>query len=274
MSKNNKTTRQATILSICLIIALVLISTYLIHPTWLKPSLESRSNCDEFGNMFGVTSFELVNKAIHPNSSEIIEITTCWMIDTQILQTGKLVTIDASVNSSRYVENITNYEKIMIEFPHDLIDYWYDVDDERQINFSQLNYLTLYQDDSKIFRSENPINIRFSVPETIFFKYCEHTTSINCFEVNNIIQPAPHYTESNYILIDLTNSLLTCTFILILISPSILIINSNIFKRNTSKILKYLVIISFVVTCILYVHYITFEIFGVSVHDFFTYIGI
>ena len=85
--------------------------------------------------MFGVASFELVNKAIHPNSSEIIEITTCWMIDTQILQTGKLVTIDASVNSSRYVENITNYEKIMIEFPHDLIDYWYDADDERQINF-------------------------------------------------------------------------------------------------------------------------------------------
>ena len=272
MSEDNKMTLKVIILYIFLIVVLLLISAYLVYLTWPNSISESKSNCGESRNMSGVTNFELVNKAIHPNSSEIIEITTCWMIDTQILQTGKLVTIDASVNSSRYVEIITNYEKIMIEFPHDLIDYWYDIDDERQINFSQLNYLTLYQDDSKIFRSENPINIRFSVPENIFFKYCEYTTNINCFEINNIVQPAPHYIESNYVIIDLTKSLLTYTIIIAFIAaivPIIVVIN---FKHNTNKKINSVVIVSFVSTCILYVHFILSKILDTSIFEIFLHI--
>ena len=264
MSKNNKMTGKEKILYAFLIILLVGISAYLIDSTESNSLPESRSNCDESGNMFGITSFELVNKAIHPNSSEIIEITTCWMIDTQILQAGKLVTINASVNSLRYVENVTNYEKIVIEFPHDLTNYWYDVDDARQINFSQSNYLVLYQDDSKIFRSENPINIRFSVSENIFFKYCEHATNINCFEVNNIIQPAPQYVESNYILIDLTKSLLNYTIIIILMTPLIPVIITIYSKRNSHNKIKYVVITLFVITCISYVNYIPYKILDES----------
>ena len=264
MSKNNKMTWKEITLCIFLIVVLIAISAYMIYSTWPNSLPESRSNCDESGNMFGITSFELVNKAIHPNSSEIIEITTCWMIDTPILQVGKLVTIDASVNSLRYVENVTNYEKIVIEFPHDLTNYWYDVDDARQINFSQSNYLVLYQDDSKIFRSENPINIRFSVSENIFFKYCEHANNINCFEVNNIIQPAPHYVESNYILIDLTRSLLTYTIIIIFITLLIPVIITIYSKHNIHNTIKYVVIGLFVITCISYINYIPYKIFDES----------
>ncbi len=265
MDENNEFTWQKKILCIFLISLLILISAYLAYYSWPGSLPEARSYCGESRDMSVITSFELGNKAIHPNSSEIIEITTCWMIDTPVLQVDTSVIINASVNSTRYVENVTNYEKIIIEFPHDLINYWQDIDGAQQINFSQPNYLVLYQDDSKIFRSENPINIQFSVPENVFFKYCEHTTSINCFEVNNIIQPAPHYVESNYILMDLTRSLLVGTVIIIVITALIPLITRIDSKHHIFKHIKYLIIALFFITYMLYFNYIAFKVFGKSV---------
>ena len=265
MDENNEFTWQKKILCIVLILLLISISSYLVYYSWPGSLSEARSYCGESRDMSVITSFELGNKAIHPNSSEIIEITTCWMIDTPALQVDTSVIINASVNSTRYVENVTNYEKIIIEFPHDLINYRQDIDDTQQINFSQPNYLVLYQDDSKIFRSENPINIQFSVPENIFFEYCEHTTSINCFEVNNIIQPAPHYVESNYILIDLTRSLLFGTAIIIVITTLIPFITRIQSEHHIYKRMKDIIIILFFVTYISYFNYIAFKVFGESI---------
>ena len=54
MSKNNKMTGKEKILCIVLIIILSVILAYLSISTWLNPLPESRSNCNEFGNMFGL----------------------------------------------------------------------------------------------------------------------------------------------------------------------------------------------------------------------------
>ena len=60
--------------------ALVVLSVCLLYLTYIADHLpESRSDCEEYGRMFDVRGFELVSKAIHPNSSEIIEITTSCM---------------------------------------------------------------------------------------------------------------------------------------------------------------------------------------------------
>ena len=154
----------------------------------------------------------------------------------------------------------------MIEFPHNFANYWYDDENMIQNNFLQSNQLVLYSDDSKIFRSENPINIRFSVPENIFFKYCEHTTNINCFEIQNIIQPAPYYMasqiETNRTLIELNKSLLNCTIFLILITPLSTAIVVNKFKFSSIKHLRVINIILFIITYAIYFNYVHFELYG------------
>ena len=246
--------------------ALFIFSAYLLYLTYSPDHLpESRSDCEEYGRMLDVRGFELVNKAIHPNSSEIIEITTCWMTNTPILQVGKLITFNASVSSLRYVENVTNYEKIVIEFPHDSINYWYDDKDMMQNNFPQSNHLVLYSDDSKIFRSENPINIRFSVPENIFFKYCEHTTSINCFEIQNIIQPASYdmalQIETNNTLIKLNELLLNYTISLLVITVISTFVIINKPKVTSMGKLQITNIILFAFTYSVYFNYVIFQIY-------------
>ena len=246
--------------------ALVVLSVCLLYLTYIADHLpESRSDCEEYGRMFDVRGFELVSKAIHPNSSEIIEITTCWMTNTPILQVGKLITFNASVSSLRYVENVTNYEKIVIEFPQDYMNYWYDDKDIMQNNFPQSNHLVLYSDDSKIFRSENPINIRFSVPENIFFKYCEHTTSANCFEIQNIIQPAPYdmalQIEADYKLIKLNELLLNCTIFLLVITVISTVIIINKPKFTPIRYLKTANLILFMSTYAIYFNYVIFQIY-------------
>ena len=59
------------------------------------------------------------------NSSEIINLKFCWIVDNQI-QVGKLLTVYAESNSVRYVQNSTKYENITITFPQNMINYWID----------------------------------------------------------------------------------------------------------------------------------------------------
>ena len=98
------------------------------------------------------------------NSSEIINLKFCWIVDNQI-QVGKLLTVYAESNSVRYVQNSTKYENITITFPQNMINYWIDDKHPRQNKYDETNVLTLYYDNhTKIFKSE-PINIRFTVPD-------------------------------------------------------------------------------------------------------------
>ena len=166
------------------------------------------------------------------NSSEIINLKFCWIVDNQI-QVGKLLTVYAESNSVRYVQNSTKYENITITFPQNMINYWIDDKHPRQNKYDETNVLTLYYDNhTKIFKSE-PINIRFTVPDNVSVLYCEYTHEEKCFTVKNILKPAEYSLEqeikNNELLINLT----VIIAILTLIPPV-----STIYKifRSNSRI--------------------------------------
>ena len=164
------------------------------------------------------------------NSSEIINLKFCWIVDNQI-QVGKLLTVYAESNSVRYVQNSTKYENITITFPQNMINYWIDDKHPRQNKYDETNVLTLYYDNhTKIFKSE-PINIRFTVPDNVSVLYCEYTHEEKCFTVKNILRPAKYSLEqeikNNESLINLT----VIIAILTVISPLFTVY--QIFRDNS-----------------------------------------
>lgn len=229
--------------------------------------------CNDLGKELNENSHELIHKIIPKNSLDVIDLKFCWVTDRGI-QVGKLITVYVEVNSTRYISNNTNFEKITITLPPDVINYWIDPNDKKQKRFEMTNKLTIYNY-SENLRSD-PINIRFSVPNNISIEYCEYTIKEECFTIHNIIKPAEYHIDeiinTNNSLIRLTYSIIILTILLMFTSYfQILfpkqslgsIVKMNIKKINNKKeafiYIIYIINISIVLAFVLFVAEITFS---------------
>ena len=188
--------QRQKIFSILIICAIGLFLSHTLSASYAES--ESKT-CAERGAQFeGSTSgsvakgYELVHMISNPEHSGDIILTLCWITDDEI-QVGKLITIDAKASSERYnINNSSHY--ITITFEKKIINYWEDTSHDRQHEYSTSNELILHQYNTTVFES-NPINFRFSVPKMISIEYCEYFPEKDCFNVDNLLQPASYYLD-------------------------------------------------------------------------------
>ena len=80
--------------------------------------------------------------------------------------------------------------------------------------------------------------IHLIVPDTIHVDYCEYTLDENCFEIDNIIQPAPYYyvgqTDMYDQLVKLNESLeiILILVIILIITVPIVVLGSKYVKNS------------------------------------------
>ena len=184
-----------------IILTVSIFMMFLISTSHTTHEESNMLNCEDRGKNFqGIKSnsaangYELIYMVSHPNHTDDINLTLCWIVDEQI-QVGKLITLDAKASSERYMTSNSSH-KITISFPNDHINYWVDSNKSyiRQHMYEMSNKLVLTQKNSKIFESE-PINFRFTVPIPISITYCEYFPNEECFNVDNLLQPASYYLD-------------------------------------------------------------------------------
>ena len=166
--------------------------------------------------------YELIHMLPYENHTKDIKLTLCWIVDDQI-QVGKLITLDAKASSERYTVSNINHT-ITITFPNDIINYWEDSNHTRQFNYTTSNQLILTQNNFGIFESE-PINFRFTLPESISITYCEYFPNEECIEVNNLLQPSSYYLDQEIELSKQTAKLAKETLVL---TEKIFVLNKEI----------------------------------------------
>lgn len=221
-----------------------------------------KEQADIFDEKIKTNGYELVYHIPHPYSSNLIELTLCWIVDEEI-QVGKLITLNAKVNSIHYMLNNTTFDKIELVFPHNIINYWQNSSEPRQKLYLTSNVLELNRINSTFFEANEPINMRITVPNSITIQYCEFTNNSNtnsdCFNVTNILKPASYYLDreikindelvniSNELL-KLTNSIFYLTLLLIVTSSIPLLITT--IRRKLS--LYTCLIILFVIVVVIF----------------------
>lgn len=136
--------------------------------------------------------------------NEPIYLTFHWITDDEI-QVGKLITLDILVTGLPYEQDV-DLQRIEIKFDESHVNYWLE-NNERQNKFNEGDTLILHQGMNNVFRTD-PINLRFIVPEDISVQFCDYNLDVPCYEVENIIHPAPYdlanRIETNRIIISLT----------------------------------------------------------------------
>ena len=171
---------------------------------------------------YNARGYELIHMLPYENHTKDIKLTLCWIVDDQI-QVGKLITLDAKASSERYTMNNNNHA-ITITFPNEIINYWEDSNHTRQFNYTTSNQLILTQNNFGIFESE-PINFRFTLPESISITYCEYFPNEECIKVNNLLQPSSYYLDQEIELAKQTAKLANDTLVL---TEEILVLNKEI----------------------------------------------
>ena len=171
--------------------------------------------------------FSLDTKTITKVSNiydEPLFLTFHWITGDEI-QVGKLITLDIELRGLPYKENMTLNE-IKINLNETQLNYW--------SNESDIENNQILQEDSFVFRPDSassafisdPIKIRFIIPTDISLEYCDYNIEPSCYEIKNIIHPAPY---------DLASSLeadrITITFSLLIAVLSTSIIWSRIRKK-------------------------------------------
>ena len=206
------------------------------------PGALSDSECANLANEWDVMYFQTVRKFLHSDSSDEVKIEFCWIVTQDVLQVGPLITLDAKVNGAHYSESDADYEKITIKIPDKFLNYKFDSADTRSFEYAQSGELVLYPNDSNTFTSNGmPINIRLIVPHTLHVDYCEYTPKENCFQIENIIQPAPYQYVGQLNLYDqmtkLNKSLETISILLItlLIVVPVTVLASKYLKNSGKK---------------------------------------
>ena len=86
-----------------------------------------------------------------------------------------------------------------------------------------------------------PINIRLIVPDTIYVDYCEYALNENCFQIDNILQPAPYFYVGQLEIYDQMSTLneslellIILVIILIIIVP-VIVLGSKYVKNNSRQ---------------------------------------
>ena len=204
----------------------------------LIPGSLSESECANLADKWGEMHFQTIRKFMHPESSEEVKIELCWIVTQDVLQVGPLVTLDAKVQGAHYAENYADYEKITLTIPDKFLNYKFG-SDARSLEYAQSGELVLYPDGAGAFTSNGmPINIHLIVPDTIHVDYCEYTLDENCFEIDNIIQPAPYYyvgqTDMYDQLVKLNESLeiILILVIILIITVPIVVLGSKYVKNS------------------------------------------
>lgn len=154
---------------------------------------------------------------------EPLFLTFHWITDDQI-QVGKLITLDIELRGLPYKENMTLNE-IKINLNETQLNYW--------SNKSDIENNEILQEDSFVFRHDwansvfisDPIKIRFIIPTDISLEYCDYNIEPSCYEIKNIIHPAPY---------DLASSL-EADRITILFSLVIIVLSTSIIWSTTRK---------------------------------------
>ena len=208
----------------------------------LIPGSLSESECANLADKWGEMHFQTIRKFMHPESSEEVTIEFCWIVTQDVLQVGPLVTLDAKVQGAHYDKSSTDYEKITITIPDKLLNYRFDSNDARSSEYAQSGELVLHPSSSDTFTSNGmPINIRLIVPDTIYVDYCEYTLDENCFQIDNIIQPAPYFYVGQLEIYDQMSTLneslellIILVIILIIIVP-VIVLGSKYVKNNSRQ---------------------------------------
>lgn len=168
-------------------------------------------------------SFETITKVTteYPNP---IYITFHWVTEDE-LQVGKDIDIDVSIKGLPYSQTNKTLEKITIEFDEIYLNFWDKYSDEPLSS----NLLSLGPNwDENTFTSE-PIKIRFIIPTDITIEFCDYNIP-KCFEIPNIIHPAPHD-----LAVQILNSRIALGLSLMLVILSSVIIWSRIKYDSKNK---------------------------------------
>jgi len=128
-----------------------------------------------------------------------ISITFHWITADQI-QVGKLITLELEIQDLPYEQNMT-LSDIIVNFDQTQLNYWidekaaskiFDNEAKRQISYPMKDEIILKLDlDSNTFKSES-FNLRFVTPEDVSIQYCDYNLDSPCYQINNIIHPAPY----------------------------------------------------------------------------------
>jgi len=130
-------------------------------------------------------NFETITK-VSSEYSNPIYITFHWVTEDE-LQVGKDIDVDATVKGLPYLSTNKTLEKITIEFDEIYLNFW-DADSNEPLSSNLLLLEPNWNENS--FNSK-PIKIRFIIPTDIPAEFCDYNIP-KCFEIPNIIHPAPH----------------------------------------------------------------------------------
>ena len=181
--------------------------------------------------------------AVPVNISELLHAQKrwdCWIVLK--IYKWDLWLLDAKVQGAHYDKSSTDYEKITITIPDKLLNYRFDSNDARSSEYAQSGELVLHPSSSDTFTSNGmPINIRLIVPDTIYVDYCEYALNENCFQIDNILQPAPYFYVGQLEIYDQMSTLneslellIILVIILIIIVP-VIVLGSKYVKNNSDS---------------------------------------
>ena len=155
--------------------------------------------------------------------NEPLFLTFHWITDDQI-QVGKLIILDLEIRGLPYKENMTLNE-IVINLNETQLNYWSDEDDVENNEILQADSFVFKPDWVNSIFISDPINIRFIIPTDISLEYCDYNIEPSCYEIKNIIHPAPY---------DLASSL-EADSITIIISLVIVTLSTSVIRYRIRK---------------------------------------
>lgn len=123
-----------------------------------------------------------------------------WIVPDEI-QVGKLTTIQLEIQNLPYSKNMT-LNDIVVRFDHSQLNYWidnnaeskviYDNEAKRQLLYPMKDSVILKPNwNDNRFESEF-FNLRFMIPENILIQYCDYNLKSPCYQIENVIHPAPY----------------------------------------------------------------------------------
>jgi len=130
-------------------------------------------------------SFETITKVSNEYANPI-HITFHWVTEDE-LQVGKDIDIDITVKGLPYTQENEPLEKITLEFDEIYLNFWDEYSDQPLPS----NLLVLQSNWENNSFVSDPIKIRFIVPTDVPVEFCDYNIP-KCFEIPNIIHPAPH----------------------------------------------------------------------------------